>query len=246
MSWPRSDAVIIDFLKCMYKVFPEDSIVGNKIVSLMDLAHSQIYQDVVALAYSDIKRNGYFVEFGACDGIDMSNTFMLEQQFGWTGILAEPARVFHKALSENRPNSKIDHNCIWSETDKTLPFFETEWHGGLSTVESYKDFDFATLPQHKGLREKGKIYDVNTVSLEDLLKKHDAPYEIDFLSIDTEGTEFEILSKFDFTKYKIKLIMCEHNYTASKDSIYNLLTTKGYKRILENISYHDDWYILIS
>lgn len=53
---------------------------------------------------------------------------------------------------------------------------------------------------HSNLRKKGKNYHVETVSLLDLLNEHNAPYEIDYLSIDTEGSEFDILKAFDFKK----------------------------------------------
>ena len=53
----------------------------------------KLRQDILVAVLARFKRNGYFVEFGATDGVYLSNTFLLEQQLGWTGILAEPARV---------------------------------------------------------------------------------------------------------------------------------------------------------
>jgi len=50
----------------------------------------------------DNKKNGYFVEFGACDGLLFSNTLLLEKSFGWDGILAEPNRSYHKQIRKNR------------------------------------------------------------------------------------------------------------------------------------------------
>ena len=66
--------------------------------------------------------------------------------------------------------------------------------------------------------------------------------KIDFLSIDTEGSEYEILQKFNFYKYQIKIICCEHNYTVNRNKIFKLLNSKGYKREYENLSQYDDWY----
>ena len=63
---------------------------------------SQIGQDVLVLHCLNWKKNGYFLEFGAADGINLSNTYLLERDFGWSGILAEPAKVWHKDLKANR------------------------------------------------------------------------------------------------------------------------------------------------
>ena len=71
-----------------------------------------------------------------------------------------------------------------------------------------------------------------------------APKIIDYLSIDTEGSEYEILKNFDFKSYKLKVITCEHNYNENREKIYNLLSDNGYKRKLTKISKFEDWYIL--
>jgi hypothetical protein len=78
----------------------------------------------------------------------------------------------------------------------------------------------------------------------DLLTKYDAPQVIDYLSIDTEGSELDILSNFDFDYYKFKVITVEHNFTEQREKINQLLTSKGYKQVLREISAFDDWYVL--
>ena len=97
---------------------------------------------------------------------------------------------------------------------------------------------------HAQRRKQGKRYQVKIISLEDLLGKYDAPSVIDYLSIDTEGSEFEILSSFNFEKYKFKIITCEHNFTSNREKIYSLLTEKGYVRKHTEISKFDDWFVL--
>ena len=63
---------------------------------------SQFYQDLFVTFYFKDKRNGYFVEFGACDGKYLSNTYYLEKELNWSGILSEPAKIWHKGLAKNR------------------------------------------------------------------------------------------------------------------------------------------------
>jgi hypothetical protein len=88
------------------------------------------------------------------------------------------------------------------------------------------------------------MYEVETITLGDLLETHAAPRIIDYLSIDTEGSEFEILSNFDFEKRLIRCITCEHNFTANRDKIFKLLSSKGYKRKFVEFSDCDDWYFI--
>jgi hypothetical protein len=87
---------------------------------------------------------------------------------------------------------------------------------------------------------------VDTISLNDLLKKYNAPNIIDYISIDTEGSELDILNNFDFNSYQFRVITCEHNYSSNRDKIYNLLSNNGYKRVMSDISQFDDWYIKTS
>ena len=67
--------------------------------------------------------------------------------------------------------------------------------------------------------------------------------EIDYLSIDTEGTEFEILKSLNFEIYRPKVITIEHNYKDYRKKIFNFLQEKKYKRVFKNVSRFDDWYI---
>ena len=81
------------------------------------------------------------------------------------------------------------------------------------------------------------------MSLADLARTHGAPRDIDYLSIDTEGSELEILASFDFDRHRFRVITCEHNFTATREPLHALLTAHGYVRTLEAISSVDDWYV---
>jgi hypothetical protein len=97
--------------------------------------------------------------------------------------------------------------------------------------------------ENKDLRLAGKQYDVQTISLEDLLKKYSAPKKIDCLSIDTEGSEYEILKDFNFSEYMIGVITCEHNFGENREKIKNLLELNGFLRVNEELNQFDDWYV---
>ena len=210
---------------------------ASNILQYLPMSKSQFRQDLFVLSQLHFKKNGFFVEFGATNGIDLSNTYLMEKEFGWNGILAEPATCWHNALKNNR-TVNIECNCVWSDSLSTLIFNETN-SAELSTVNNYSAADL-----HNEARKNGKLYNVKTISLEDLLKKYNAPKEIDYLSIDTEGSEFDILNNFNFNQYSFNVITCEHNYTTPKrEQLFTLLTENGYIRKFEELSKFDDWYV---
>jgi FkbM family methyltransferase len=185
----------------------------------------------------EYKKNGFFVEFGATNGLDLSNSFLLESEFSWQGILAEPGRVWRNDLRKNRPRAKIEERLVWKDSTSKLLFNETAM-AEFSTIDLLSNRDV-----HRGHRENGGKYVVETISLNDLLSKHQAPSVIDYLSIDTEGSEYEILSCLDFERYSFRVITCEHNYSKQRNLIYKLLTKHGYVRKYERVSQFDDWYV---
>lgn len=198
---------------------------------------AQLKQDIFVLMETEFKREGYFVEFGAADGVHLSNTWLLEKEYNWTGILAEPARIWHDDLRANR-SAKIDTDCVYASTGEIIEFNMTDLPE-LSTIAQFSSTD-----GHSNSRKKGDIYSVPTVSLNDLLKRYNAPYNIDYLSIDTEGSEFSILENFPFNSWEIKIVTVEHNYTSSRDRIAELMNHNGYIRKFEGFSKWDDWYVL--
>ena len=198
---------------------------------------AQLLQDLFVLFTLGEKRNGYFVEFGATNGMDLSNSFLLERQFSWEGILAEPARSWHDALAKNR-KANIDFRCVWKSSAEFVSFNETQMPE-FSTIESFSYDDY-----HAPDRRFGQTYAVETVSLNDLLQFHGAPRAIDYLSIDTEGSELDILSQFNFDRYDVSVITVEHNYVdALRGGIHDLLSSKGYIHTCLELSRWDDWYV---
>ena len=200
-------------------------------------SNAQLFQDLFVLYKCDQKRDGYFVEFGAADGVHLSNTCLLERDYGWTGIVAEPARSWHEALKVNR-NCAVDLRCVWSKSSEQVEFNEAK-SAELSTISVFSNED-----THASNRANGRYYAVETVSLNDLLAQHSAPKTIDYLSIDTEGSEFEILNHFDFDRYDIRIITVENAFNeARRELIFKLLNANNYRRTFEYLSYFDDWYV---
>jgi len=226
----KAGCVDLDLIKSI-----EPSMVLN-CLNYFDKSKAQLRQDLFVLSELGFKRKGFFVEFGATNGVDLSNTFLLEKEFDWDGILAEPGKVWLNDLRKNR-KVIIDNRCVWSNSGNNLMFNEVS-EGELSTLDAFSESD-----GHIEKRRRGLKYNVKSVSLMDLLRENDAPREIDYLSIDTEGSELDILKAFDFNCYDIKVITCEHNYSDNRSKIFDLLTSFGYERKMENVSQWDDWYV---
>lgn len=223
----------LDFLKSLppHKMQP--------VFSLLPNSKGQFHQDLMVLAELDFVSQGYFVEFGAHDGVHLSNTYLLESQFDWTGILVEPSRTTFNKLRGNR-SAKAFNLAVYSESGLELEFTETS-RSELSTLSCHQDEDF-----HASERDRTTVrkYLVPTISLLDLLELNNAPKIIDYLSIDTEGGELEILEKFDFQSYEIKIISVEHNFGIARKEIERFLVNKSYVRKYKQLDMVEDWYFL--
>jgi hypothetical protein len=115
---------------------------------------------------------------------------------------------------------------------------ETENAGQSGLVLTNQDDAFASE------RKSYVGYDVQTISLGDLLVSSNSPPVIDFLSIDTEGSEFSILRNFDFGRYRFKIIAVEHNYNKQhRADLDGLLTANGYIKVCRSVSWVDYWYV---
>lgn len=201
-------------------------------------SHAQLMQDLFVLYRTGSRRGGYFVEFGATDGVDLSNTVLLEREYGWTGILAEPFAVWHADLAANR-RAVIDHRCVWTASGEKMAFIASR-EPELAGLSICADEDMHVARRMAGAAEA----QVETVSLIDLLDQHAAPNDIDYMSVDTEGSEFDILSAFDFSRYRIRIVSVEHNYVDTKrEAIRQVLEANGYRREFELYSGWDDWYV---
>jgi FkbM family methyltransferase len=198
------------------------------------VSRSQLGQDLWVLEQLNWKQGGYFVEFGATDGVLLSNTWLLEKHFGWKGICAEPNPKLFERLQQNR-RCRLSPACVYRSTGERMQFVLADAYGGLA--------DLSQGDQHVDKRNAyatvGDLIEVTTTSLMDLLEQHQAPAIIDYLSIDTEGSELEILQGIDWSRYQFRCITVEHNFTAQREGIRTLLEAQGYQR---QEAQWDDWY----
>ncbi|RVB80574.1 MULTISPECIES: FkbM family methyltransferase [unclassified Mesorhizobium] len=207
--------------------------IDDSIVELFPKSHGQLLQDIVCSIVHRQKRCGYFVEVGVGDGEKYSNTLMLERDFGWHGVLAEPATMFHDSIRKLR-SAVLDARAI-GQTNGRMLFEQDEKIGELS-----------------GLVGKSKVrenssnsrYDVDVINFDEFLEEHRAPDEIDYISIDTEGSELSVINGLSLKNRRIWFFTVEHNFDKGRIRAYEEIFSKfGYRRILPSVSAFDSWYV---
>jgi len=193
------------------------------------MSKSQLNQDINVIKFYNKQKNGFFVEIGASDGIELSNTYLLEKQYNWKGICVEPIPYNYNKLIKNRPKSICCNNAVYNISDIVVKFDIANNYDLLSGISEHID-------QHKIKVDENKTtIEVKTISLNDLLDKYNAPKFIEYLSLDTEGSEYEILKTFNFNKYRFGLIDVEHNFVEPRRTyIKELLLSNNYIYIGEN------------
>ena len=202
------------------------------------LGHGQLLQDLIAAYIIRDKKHSYFVEFGAMDGLKLSNSYLLEY-IGWRGIAAEAIPNSYADLRRNR-KCHTSSDCVYIKDGDSINFKIIDDLPELSQIDCSTSQD---SHDQKGARDNYQVCSVKTVTLNTLLKNFDAPNIIGYLSIDTEGTELEILESFNFTQHKFCFISVEHNYTDKQEEIDLFLSQHGYIRLWKEYSLFDAWYI---
>jgi len=190
--------------------------------------YSQSGQDAFVIEFFNNKRNGVFIDIGANNGIGFSNTYYLEKELEWTGICFEPIPQSFKKLKENRScicinAGVVDDNSLYKE----FTYIENTAYMLSGITDDYHPKHIERI-QNTAKKLDRKIVEIKLpcIKLDKVLEKFKL-YNIDYLSIDTEGNEAKIVESIDFKKYSIKLMTIENNYNDIKQT--ELILSKGYK-----------------
>ena len=182
---------------------------------------SQLGQDCLVDTILRHKTNGVYIEIGVGNGKELSNTYFFEKVRNWQGLLCEPAKQFHDPIRKGRNGILID-KAVYNKSGEVLKFSESVDNGELSGLVGFGTVD-------DSVESNNRSYEVTTVTFNDICNEFIPGRVIDYLSVDTEGSEFEILSSIDFTKHSISCITVEHNYDSKKiDKIRSLLEKNNF------------------
>jgi FkbM family methyltransferase len=188
--------------------------------------YSQYKQDEFLYENYFINKNqGYYIDIGAHNGVDYSNTLFFEK-LGWDGVCFEPIPSVFEQLKKNRTCKVL--NCALSDKEGKSEFLVlegyTEMLSGL--VENYNENHKSRIDLEISLMGgKKTIIECKT----DLFDNFNFPKEIDYISLDVEGSELTILKTIDFDKYKIKFMTVEANH--HQEEIKNFMFEKKFELI---------------
>lgn len=199
---------------------------GNNKSKSKSESTSQLGQDMWSLEKNKFKQGGFYIDIGSSDGKSLSNTYLMDTKYKWNGICVDP---FPSNMEER--SCKMIKSVI---TDDGLPVtFRNA--GVLGGIDKYIDM-------HKDTVKDKSIVTLPSIKIENVLEN--VPEIIDYISIDTEGSEWEILKNFPFEKYQVNTLTVEHNHNKEKrEKIFDLLNKHGFVRE-ENIKTDfDDFYI---
>ncbi len=193
---------------------------------------SQYKQDEYVAQYFHNKPNGVFLEVGALNGLEASNTLGLEKNLGWTGILVEAySELFRQAVA-NRPKCKVFNIALYNR-DGFVTFQKNYGYGlNLSGIpETYHPKHVAWIDSTDTTK---KLVTVPCRTINTLLDKLQL-YKIDYMSIDTEGSEYKIIEPLDTNRFDIELITVEvRSYIDYEEKIVKKMVEKGYN-VLERL-----------
>jgi len=214
-------------------MFSINKILYKRIKTLYKISimfYSQFNQDIYleAIFFKGYK-NGFYVDVGAHDGVTINNTLYFEKNNNWTGINIEPIKSVFDKLVNNRPNN-ININCAVCNNDGETEFLCNS--GYTEMISGIKDnFDIRHLHrlewENIQYNSTTEIIKVNTKRLETIFDEHSISH-INYLSIDVEGAEFEVIKSINFDKVFIDVIGFEDNYHDVSIPIIEYLENKGF------------------
>ena len=185
-------------------------------------------------------RNGIYVELGANDGLFSSNTYHLQKQLNWNGILIEPALDLYFKCKRNRGNCNLVLNYACVPFGYKEKFVQMVYSGAMTISKDLQNeiknpINHALsgakfIPNYNDLIEfaaEGKT--LNKILIEANVKD-----EIDFLSLDVEGVEIEVLKGIDFNSYSFKYMLIE---SRDFENLNTFLIQKNYQLVEQLIKY---------
>ena len=176
-------------------------------------------------------KNGFYIEIGAYEGVTQSNTLYFEKNKNWHGILIEPSKGIFQKCKKHRSKKNYFYNKACVSFNYKKKFIKLNYSGLKTYSDKYLDVkkqkEYISNPEIF-IGEKTYEYNAKTATMNSLLYKSNAPKIIDFLSLDTEGAEFEVLGGIDFKKFKFRYLLVE---TDNILKLKKFMLKKNYKFI---------------
>ena len=209
---------------------------------------SQELQDCVAHALSG-SHGGYFIDLAANDAFIISNTLMLEKSHGWTGLTIEPNPIYHPAHLKLRHNSTLVPFAVSNENAER----EFKFSGVFGSLGGSRATNIAAAKRggsddhHRGGHSGTGGHSGNNINnmtmvrvlrTDDLFRSYGVPRVIDYMSLDVETHEAEVLSAFPWESHTVSVLTIE----SVTPSINATLYAHGYRHLC-NLNHVDDVFV---
>lgn len=188
-------------------------------------------EDKFIIDFFKNKKNGYLVDIACACPISGSLSFKLLNEYNWNGILVEPS-LFHK---ENIESCYGDVDGVYFYNGA---IHQTEKEITLHQPKNHNDVGWASLNEQHVIHMDHISYQVNCLTINNLLSKYNAPNKIDFINLDIEGSEHQVLNYLNYEKYDVKLFCIENgrNYESLMiEKGYSVCDTIGYNIVHGNL-----------
>lgn len=190
----------------------------------------ELAEQLLIRQYLGMETQGFFVEVGANNPINLSQTWHLAQE-GWRGILVEPIPELCRELRAKRPDSVVVEVACGAPSAPTTASFTVAMDSGKSTLSS----EFLDKRSDVAMQ-----ITVNVKPLNDILQEEGVE-QIDFVSIDVEGTQFDVIQGFDIQRWNPRLLLVEDHLLDTKT--HKLILTQRYQLVKRTL--FNNWYIPI-
>lgn len=182
------------------------------------------FQDMIAYYYLRGKKDGFYIDIGANDGISGSNTYIFEK-IGWKGICVEANPIIYKILTKYRRCGAYNV-AISNQTNDDVDFLVAAADGLSGLADSMSESGKQEAQKYGNI----KNIKVRTMTFDEVMSNYPDVKHIDFISLDVEGHEVSILETIDFQKYTFGFLTIEKS---APEKIMDIMLKNGYVKFMD-------------
>jgi FkbM family methyltransferase len=184
--------------------------------------------------------SGFFLDIGAGHPVNISNTYNLQAYFGWSGVIVEPNPEFSHLHKRLRTSTSVEIFSLGltPESSESMNYIDD---GEFSGNPKYYPGDIHS--KNEKLRKSKKTITVPSKGIKDFISERNIQ-KIDYLSIDIEGGELDLIKAFPFNECKVHLVTIEHNFREQDQrEIDHVLISNSFRRMLRDQTEWDGFYV---
>jgi FkbM family methyltransferase len=197
--------------------------------------YSHKKQELIIRHFFRDRRDGIFLDVGCFNPIKFSTTYYLEKHLDWSGIGVDAQEHLRAKWEVSRPRSEFFAYVVTDKSGETVTFYQ---FGGISALDRE---NIAKRERRDNKKKLVEVLELPTITLDDLLSR-EGVQNIDFLSMDINGSEPGALAGFDIKRYRPELVQIEA-HEVNQEFLSSYFEENGYVRIDEYLEYDtNNWF----